>query len=727
MAIAQTLQSAKGGILAGLAEPVDVLMGSGQFNANQQHMLSSQRMATGWANLQTAASEYTQKGFYQQLAFGTQPQFAEAGLRNEMALQKMAAGMPFQAGVPSNAAELRHFSDSVMEPFKGLIGFQEPYSQTLAAAAGAGLARAVGGPGQLAEAATQLGALTAGFNKVYGVSGAESGAMYTQMLASGVPLNQAQGTYEAAVRADAAGTPLGQSMGAVSQYERSVRSRERMGVGGAGPGGGVGFTAADVVGQEVEGQMLRRQLQNAGYSMTGEDSARYNATRQQLDMMNHSGDTALESNRKTAALLTFGTLAKQIDFDQVSGSERALEMRRTMEEERSATYSGMRDVLGQMTSVPGAFGTAVRIVSDRFAPQSVRDMVAGVTGYTQEAPQRDKNGNVQMTPRALDIAAGSAATLSKMGAYGAAQDAIGAARNAEMPGGDMVAGISGLMKIVEGENFPKGARDEAMKKIEALGGKNWFQQFAAAGSDPAAIGALAGHPNQPGLAAIETTLKSTVADYSRGLEGDVRAGKGLEAAAMHAAGTDRFGNDNLNRLASKLELNVATGVMKPEEASRAFNAAAKSDAPKSLFAAQLGEVTAGGAGARMAGLNEMGDIQAARTAERNPDIIRAAFAQAEGALKSNEHGGTKNESIISQLSKGAEHASFSGFREVMRGAAPEQQRIMQKSLSEAVNAGQVSPGTPDFGNFQGALVTAGRALIDVSKLVSNMTPAKKQS
>ena len=76
MAIAQTLQSAKGGISAGLTEPIRSFLEAGQSNVAQQHTLSSQRMAAGWANLQTAASEYTQKGFYQNLVFGSRPEFS---------------------------------------------------------------------------------------------------------------------------------------------------------------------------------------------------------------------------------------------------------------------------------------------------------------------------------------------------------------------------------------------------------------------------------------------------------------------------------------------------------------------------------------------------------------------------------------------------------------------------------------------------------------------------
>jgi hypothetical protein len=711
MAIAQTLQSARGSMAAGLAEPVNAFLGATSTAVGQQHVLSSQRLTAGWANLQTAAAEYTQRSFYQNVAFGTKPSTAS----DEMALQRMAAGMPFHGGVPLNASEMRHFSASVMAPFEGLIGFQEPYAATLASAASADLARVAGTPSRLAEAATQLGAITAGINKAYGVGG-EGGAYYTQMLAAGVPIDRAQGTYEAAIRADAAGVPLGQSLASVQQYQSTVSARETLGIGN-GPGGGLDYSAADVVKQSIDAERIGRQFRDQGYSWNASDSARYISTVQSLNELNHGSDEALLSNQKTALWQTKGAAASVANMDFVRADQRGDDALQAIQEQRSAEYSGKQDMLDHIRSTPGFLGTIGRAMVDRFSP-GASERIGALMGYSPESPSRDKNGNVIVTPRALDMMAGGSAALAQMGSFGEMGAALGSARTSREKG-DLSGGSDTLMKAVAGKNFPEDIKNRIMKDINTQGGKNSFQQMVDVAGDPTKWGAAWSSKSAGLQVNTESILRAGVEEAQSRLIGSATAGGLQERDAWKRAGTDVYGSDALNRIGTRIEGEVLAG-RDVKSAMKEFNLASRGDAGfMNTMRLHAEEIRGGKAGAREEGLRDARTIESYRVMTGIPDLMAHFIPGAIGLMQDKK----EDAALVGKLRElqaagGSNEEQMSGVGNIVRGATKEQQQRLATYMTHTINDMRpVSAGTPDFGNFQKALTTAATALEAVSKVI----------
>lgn len=327
------------GLKTGLAAPVQEAFGFPRAEVSGgARMTLSQDMNAGWANLRTAAREYTQEGFYRQALLGTAPEYSSAGLMNRLFVQQQTAALPALAGNQRDAGQMEAMADQVMSPFSGMLGFQRRFQQTLMSAQQAGLGQYLYSPHQMLQADLQLGALTAGLNRVYRVSPQEAGQLYTGLLASGTPGAQVQGVFEQAVRSQAMGVPLQQTMQTVGQVNNVNAFRATVGLGP------VEQQPGQIASLGTFGPLLGQQFGNMGVSYTPQELSRFAASIQSQVMINGYSNDNVRSAAKNSLQMMFGARARNIDVDELMMASRQSQSRLAEEESKSIRIANNVDM-----------------------------------------------------------------------------------------------------------------------------------------------------------------------------------------------------------------------------------------------------------------------------------------------------------------------------------------------------------------------------------------------
>lgn len=368
----------------------------------------SQSMAAGWANIQTAAKEYTDKGFYQQMLFGSSPEHGRAGLQNHFMLQQQAASLPVLPGNMMNAHEMQSFSHAVMGAeiagtdgtrFGDLFGFQKSFGRTMAAANQAGLMNFIKTPEQMMQADIAMAAVTPGFNKAYNVSPEMSGQLFAAVAGTGVRTTDLQGAYEGVIRAQASGVPAGASLGMLSRASDLQAFRATV---GAEPSGLTTSTAEQAM---VLGQILEQNLIRQGQVVRPGEGILFAETIASQMSLNTNSDRGREQGLRMAMSVHAGGRAKGLNAEDLLRQAGDLEITRGMTEERSAEIVATRQRFGLMMRPGLAFRDALGMAAGMF-PEGPRSSAMDMLGFSERGHASASLDRGGMTPSILGLLGG---------------------------------------------------------------------------------------------------------------------------------------------------------------------------------------------------------------------------------------------------------------------------------------------------------------------------------
>lgn len=417
--------------------------------------LLSQDMNAGFANLKTAAGEYTQAGFYRNMLFGTAPEYGAAGLHSRLLVEQQAGAMPFLPGNQMDSSGLQDFADQATRPFNGLLGFQKRFGETLMSAQQAGLGRYITNPQEMMQADMQIGALTAGIGKIYRVPTQEMGQLYTGALAAGVPMDQAQESVNSVLRAQNSGIGIQQSYATLARTAQLNSDRQKLGLSPLG-------SASSFADEGVYSQIARQQASGLGINMTPTDVASFGSAFESARGMGLDVPQALNIGYQQ----TFGAQADRFSADDAIAKFNQTMVARGQTEVRSAQISSNMDQFKRMASWKGMIGAAIAGVAApipggaALAARVMGTNIGGSSLRTSDGSHASVDLLTQYNPGAFAAFARNAHIMDARRAAGEAYDQIGVGGGI---GGGTRKGIEAMQAYVNSSDKPA----EAMERFKA--------------------------------------------------------------------------------------------------------------------------------------------------------------------------------------------------------------------------------------------------------------------
>jgi hypothetical protein len=242
------------------------------------------------------------------------------------------------------------------------------------------------GARQQMEAHKQIFSLQ-GANRIYQMDPTQGGQLFTSVLAAGTPANQAGGAYIEALRAQSAGVPLGQSMGALGTANQYLSFMQQ--TGNAGPN----TSTQGYSGGLIQGQLVAQKLQNDGYIVTEQQRASFGSIVTQLNAMNGKTDRDRIDNAVMASQLAYGQAAAHIDGDFIASADARQKYmdheQVALSERMSAGRLSMERMMDPRSLIRDALGAVAG-----YLPGPAQDFVNRATGYGPYKPGEASGLNV---------------------------------------------------------------------------------------------------------------------------------------------------------------------------------------------------------------------------------------------------------------------------------------------------------------------------------------------
>lgn len=181
-------------------------LGAEYGNRAGSRMTMAQSMNLGSAQLSTAFQEYSSLPFYQNLLFGTGPQFGRGAFGAKMQIEGQMAALQSGPMNTMSATSMQSGADDIIKALGNRYAFfYNDFNRALKAGSALGMPGMVTNPEDLRTVQLAQAQAVGGIGAEYRQRPEQVSSMMAGMLQSGVQANDLFSTYRAAVRASASG------------------------------------------------------------------------------------------------------------------------------------------------------------------------------------------------------------------------------------------------------------------------------------------------------------------------------------------------------------------------------------------------------------------------------------------------------------------------------------------------------------------------------------------